>query len=168
MASHRIDLTEAITPHLRSLITYYEGIGHKSVEPLLLEKGCWFEGRRHSDDYPTAKAFRKKNRPKAKQCYNNAQLYCCEDSSARYFEGYALIRPSLSPAEHAWVVMPDGGVVDFTFEALERQSKFEEIPCNTAGTVYLGLEIPQPFVRRKLLEDEETQPLIDLFYANPQ
>jgi hypothetical protein len=116
----------------------------------LLKHGCWFRKRASSDDYETTKQWRKLNRPRMKQCYYNSQLFCSEHDSARYFEGYVATRDL--PFLHAWVVMPDGFVVDFTLEALERSNKRRS--GGTTGSteaLYFGVEVPQQSIREAMM-----------------
>lgn len=154
---------ETITTFLRSHVKYHGS--DPSPELLLLKKGTWFEGRCHSDDYESTKIWRKQNRPRSRRCYHNAQLYCCEDKTAKYYEGYALISTTFAPVPHAWVAMPDRGVVDFTFEAMERKAKREKLRCDTSATVYVGFEVPRRVIVRAIAEDGETQPFAESYFV---
>jgi hypothetical protein len=60
--------------------------------------------------------------------------------------------------------MPDGKVVDFTFEALERQAKRHGLACDTSRALYLGLEVPRDFFRKVWLREEAVLPVAELFY----
>lgn len=153
-------LRDEITAYIHTLENYYHCLGEPCLETNLLGRGVWFEGRRHSDDYEQTKVYRKKYRPKSKQCYFNSQMYCCADDSARYFEGFAIFQFAVVPADHAWVVMPDGCVVDFTFEALERKAKRLKLKCDTSDAVYFGLEIPRKFIARMVAIENETRPML--------
>lgn len=84
-----------------------------------------------------------------KQCYYNSQLFCCEHDSARYFEGYAYDRV-MPPFPHAWNVMPDGFVLDFTIEALERSEKRRVGKSCPKEVLYFGVEVPQHAVREAM------------------
>jgi len=147
-----------VTQYLRTLIAHQ---GPECVESSLLDEGTWFEGRYHSEDYPTAKAWM--HNAESKHFYANSQHYCIEDDHARYFEGYALLSPNLLPFEHAWIVMPDGGVLDFTLELMEVEAAKQGIPTDTSQTVYFGMEIPVDFFVVTMLKAGETQPTLELF-----
>jgi hypothetical protein len=88
---------------------------------LVLKKGQWFIGRAKSNDYEVALEWRMRRKPKAQECHFNSQQFCTDCRNVRYFEGYLLIGGP--PIEHAWAVMEDGKVVDFTVESLERKAK---------------------------------------------
>lgn len=101
---------------------------------MLLKKGQWFRNRAHSDGYAETKLFRSERRPVPKKCFYNAQLYILHHDGARYFEGYAIC--NTLAFHHAWVVMPDGKVIDFTLEAAHKE-KTADVMCEC---VYLGIE----------------------------
>ena len=164
-ASSPDSLRGQMTAGLQDIVNYFGELGEPCLEMILLEQGVWFEGRRHSKDYAQTKDYRRQTRPQIQQCFFNSQMYCCEDFSARYFEGFATFQFSRYPVEHAWIVMPDGNVVDFTLEALARKLNRRKQKCDTSAAVYLGMEIPQKFIRRKLVEEGETQPLLFLYFT---
>ncbi len=127
-----------MTSYLRSLA------GHKDpLARLLLKRGKWFEGRADSHDHATTDGWRKAVRPKPKECYYNAQLFCMEHREGRYFEGYALAGDRFV-VPHAWVVIPDGQLIDFTWEAMDRKLRRDGVPSDTAQALYLGAEVPTP------------------------
>ena len=80
---------------------------------LIHAKNEWFVGRADVSDYEPATIWKKKARPKAKDCFYNAQQFCLDlrDDRYRYFEGYVLIRPDSAPVEHAWVAKEDGRAI---------------------------------------------------------
>src|SRR5437667_1282214 len=119
---------------LRVMDQYHRTINHRGLPALLLAGGHWFQGRASSDGYDSARQWRKKHQPTAKECYYNAQSFCLDHEEVRYFEGYAVFIGLGLPAEHAWAEMPDGNVVDFTFEAAEQIGKQEGLPCDTRDT----------------------------------
>jgi hypothetical protein len=127
--------------------SYHQTIGHRGLPALLLSQGVWFHGRGGSNDYQSTRRWRKTNRPKAQDCFYNAQSFCMDCDEAAYFEGYVLCLPTLDPAEHAWFAMPDGKVVDFTLEAMERVANQEGVPCDTRKALYVGLGVPTAFIR---------------------
>jgi len=99
------------------------------------------------------------------ECFFNAQSFCLAHREARYFEGYADFDDLSSPTEHAWVAMPDGRVVDFTFEAVERIAKRQGLPCNTRDALYAGVEIPTQFIRETMLMREWFEALAEEYFA---
>jgi hypothetical protein len=109
---------------------------------MVLKKGQWFRNRAHSDAYEETKDFRKSRRPEPKKCFSNAQLYILHHDAACYFEGCAICNKLAF--HHAWVVMPDGKVVDFTLEAAHGE-KTADAMCKC---VYLGI----PKTRAEIVE----------------
>jgi hypothetical protein len=69
-------------------------------------------------------------------------MYCMYHD-VRYFEGYARHDDGFLVPQ-AWVVMPDGQVIDFTWEAMDRKLRRDGIPSDTSGAVYFGVEVPTP------------------------
>jgi hypothetical protein len=151
---------------LRRMDQYHRTINHRGLPAHLLAGGRWFQGRANSNRYDSAKQWRKKNRPEAQKCYYNAQSFCLSEADARYFEGYAVFTGLGLPAEHAWVAMPDGNVVDFTFEATERIAKQKGLSCDTRDTLYVGLELPTEFIRETMLTREWFVSLADEYFAS--
>lgn len=146
---------------LRALDDYHRTIDHRALPARLLAGGRWFQGRADSDEYDAAKRWRTKHRPKAGQCYYNAQAFCLRHEEASYFEGFAVFTGLGQPAEHAWAAMPDGNVVDFTFEAAERIAMKKQLPCDTRDTLYVGLEIPTEFLVEAVLRREWFESIAD-------
>jgi len=159
------DGRQNIEGYLRGLDAYHRKIGVKGLSPILLAQGFWFEGRARSDDYDVVNAWRMQNRPRAKQCFFNAQQFCLDYREARYFEGYVLTEPGGLPIEHGWSVIPDGKVIDFTLEAMERKAKREKLTRDTSGALYLGLEIPTDFVRKVMLREQACIALAEEYFG---
>ena len=97
-------------------------------------------------------------------CLYNSQEFCSEDNETRYFEGVVLVQEGMTPSEHAWVVMPDGRVVDFTLEALEVIVAEEDVVVDTTGALYVGLEIPKAFIVETLNATDWYDSIAELFY----
>lgn len=106
-----------------------------------LKKGEWFLGKASTDDYEQTRAWKKTHRPRVGHCFLNAQRFCMAHTDVRYMEGFLLI--SGMPTPHAWNVMKDGRVVDFTFEAADRQMIRERGYCESLAPLYLGVEVPK-------------------------
>lgn len=151
---------------LRVMDDYHHTIQHHGLPALLLANGRWFQGRASSTRYDSARQWSKKHRPRAKECYYNAQSFCLDHEEGRYFEGYAVFPSLYPPAEHAWVVMPDGQVVDFTLEAAERIGKREALSCDTHATLYVGLEVPTAFIRETMLTREWFESLVEEYFTD--
>lgn len=113
---------------------------HDEFVALALSKGIWFNGRANAEDYEITQLWQRVKRPKAGECYTNAQTFCLEAWDHRYFEGYVLAVGI--PIQHAWVVLENGRVVDFTLEAMERKAKRAKVACDTTNALYLGVEVP--------------------------
>jgi hypothetical protein len=139
-------------------------LGYIGMPALLLKHGTWFKGRTDSDGYAVTKKWKKKNKPKAKDCFYNAQVFCTEQSGARYFEGYVLIQKGIIPSEHCWVVMQDGRVVDFTLEAAEVIIAEKGYAVDFRGAVYVGVEVPRAFLV-ELGKTDCYEPIAESFYA---
>ena len=150
---------------LRMMSTFQKEHGVAALPALLLKKGLWFEGRADSDEYATAKKWKKKLKPEAQDCFYNSQEFCMEHRGIRYFEGFVIVQKE-SPSEHAWVVMPDNRVVDFTLEALEVVAAEKQIAVDTAEALYLGLEIPKAFIVEQLNATGWYDSIADPFYGD--
>jgi hypothetical protein len=144
-------------------------VGEKCLETVLLEKGVWFEGRVDSFAYPDAKMWKARFKPKIQECWYNAQTFCVEMygtvDGVKYFEGYVLSRPGMPSAEHGWVVMPDGRVVDFTAEVMEVAIAEKGHSVDTSGALYLGVEIPIELVVISRNEADTCEALGERFFC---
>jgi hypothetical protein len=76
--------------------------------------------------------------------------FCLDHSDGRYFEGYAYC--GVLPVPHAWVVMPDDRVIDFTWEAKDRKLRREGIASDSTGAVYLGVQVPRAQMAKMIAE----------------
>jgi hypothetical protein len=142
-------MKDEMLSHLRVIEAHLQG--EKSLESILLARGVWFEGRADSAEYPEARKWKQDYKPKAQDCWYNAQMFCSsafhsELENVRYFEGYVVIQPGILPEAHGWVVMPDARVVDFTAEAIEEVMVDKGFPVDTRGALYIGVEIPTEIV----------------------
>ena len=155
-----------IAAFLRFMDDYHQTLNHCGLPALLLASGDWFQGRVSSKGYESTRQWKRRHRPKAKECFYNAQSFCLEHDEARYFEGYALFAPGIGPAEHSWVVMPDGGVIDFTFEAADRIVRRKGHHYDAADTLYVGLEVPTEFIRETMLTGKWIDSVAETYYAD--
>ena len=147
-----LDLCEMAGLPLDGIMSYYS---------LILDKGREFQGRAQSRDYPSTASFRKLFRPKPKECYYNAQMFVLEHREGRYFEGYSA--GSFIPFQHAWIVMPDGRVVDFTLDALKRRYKYDPDEVE-----YIGVEVPTDILRKLILKYNSSEPYAQMHYLNTE
>ncbi|MBM3996619.1 MAG: hypothetical protein FJ303_21065 [Planctomycetes bacterium] len=123
---------------------------------LLLKKGLWFWDRAHSGAYEQTNAFRKARRPKPKRCFYNAQLYVLHhQDESRYFEGYAICKRLAF--HHAWVVMPDGNVIDFTLEAAHDEKSADAMTL----CVYLGIESTRTEISEAITKQGISAPFLN-------
>jgi hypothetical protein len=60
---------------LRTMEDYHRTIAYRGLPSLLLGSGRWFEGRRSSEDYDSAKKWKSKHNPKEQEYYFNAQSF---------------------------------------------------------------------------------------------
>lgn len=141
---------------------------HDGFASLILAKGEWFHGRANAGDYEIARRWAKKYKPKAKDCYYNAQqfsIHCPAD--CRYMEGYVLIDDTITPSKHAWVVMDDGRIVDFTLEAMERKAKRQhKLVLDTSDAWYFGVEVPRLFALEHIMATDYYDSVAELYHAS--
>lgn len=143
---------------VRGLIAWGDEQGIGTYHKLMLEKGRWFLGRDKVKNHSICLEYRKKHRPKIKQCFQNSQLFVTlMDVDAQYYEGFVLA--GIIPVMHAWVVMDDK-VIDFTLEACDRKLKRER------ESIYIGVPIPNKFVGEKLIELRQYTPMAHMYYFN--
>jgi hypothetical protein len=113
-------------------LRYLRSLG--PIRHFVRTNGTWFEGRAEVKDFPSAVSWKTKRRPKAGECFKNAREYCLKRPNAKYFEGFYLIIES--PDHHAWVVMQDERVLDFTHEAIIRKLKKESAEVHVRLPLY--------------------------------
>jgi hypothetical protein len=120
----------------------------------LAKDGASFEGFERAVTDPDTKLWKRRHRPKAKECFYNAQNFVLDFPKAKYYEG--LCRITVVPVHHAWVVYK-GKVFDFTLEA----------PCHdpNAVPVYLGLPVPTRFFANAICETGYCSPVGPLYYG---
>lgn len=136
---------------------------HDEFAALALSNGIWFNGRANAKDYEITRLWQRVKRPKAGECYTNAQSFCLDVGDHSYFEGYVLAVGM--PIQHAWVVMEDRRVVDFTLEAMELKTKRAKVACDTSNALYLGVEVPKKFVQMQLTMSGMNDSVAELFFA---
>ena len=160
-------LKNEMKAYFRFLAKYHTDFGIGPCLPeLLLKKGLWFEGRADSDEYASTKQWKQFWKPKAQDCFFNAQDCCAQDNGSRYFEGYVIVQKGIEPSEHCWVVMEDGRVVDFTLEAAEIIAAEKGITADMKTAVYVGLEVPRAYIVETVAKTEWHGPIAEEFYAD--
>lgn len=131
------------------------------IRHFVLRKGTWFDGRASVKDYPSAVKWRRKHKPQGGKCFQNAREFCLGHPEAKYIEGYYLIFET--PEAHAWVVMPDGKVLDFTLEAVIRDLKKEKKKVHVRPPLYLGVEVPHDRLNEIHSGVEPNKPILELY-----
>ena len=149
---------------LQMMAKFHMENGQASLPALLLEKGSWFEGRADSDEYAASKQWKKKRKPEAQDCFYNSQEFCAEGNGTQYFEGFVIVQSGIIPSEHAWVVMQDGRVVDFTLEALEVIVAENGNTVDSRGALYVGVEVPSAIIAERLAKTGWYESIAELFY----
>jgi len=136
----------------------------RPIRHFVLKNGTWFEGRARVNDYPSAIYWRRKHRPQVRECFQNAQQFCLAHPEARYFEGFYLIFET--PDAHAWVVMEDGRVLDFTVEAVLQKARKDKGEVYVRPPRYLGVEIPYNQLAELHALVERNEPILELYKAS--
>lgn len=114
----------------------------------LLQAGKFYHGRALSTGIDFARGWTDRFEPQVKECYYNAATFAVdhEAEGVRYAEGYWFDPEASTYIYHAWNVLLDGRVVDFTQEAADRQLEREpNLDC-----LYFGIEIPTNFIRTQI------------------
>lgn len=113
-----------------------------------LEAGQFYHGRALSSTIDFCRAWVEDFRPQTKECYYNAASFALDhqDQGVRYAEGYWFDPEASTYLYHAWNVLLDGRVIDFTQEAADGQLEREP----TLDCLYFGIEIPTDFVRAQI------------------
>lgn len=132
--------------------------------PELLERGEEFKGRVDSGTVPHLKSWAKRHKPRAGQCYMNAQRYVIDHPNAKYYEGYWY--GGLIPVHHGWVV-EDGVVVDMTAEDCDRLCMSEDgkMDRDPAQNDYFGLHVPTEFLLDCVVASEVWGPVSHEYLA---
>lgn len=120
-----------------------------SFTGIVLKNGERFSGRANVTDYEVTITWKKCRRPRAQECFYNAQKFCM-DHGYPFWEGYFLIGGQ--PMHHAWNVMDDGEVVDFTRKAVLRKAKRENNLVDDRPPLYFGVNVPRSFILEHILE----------------
>jgi hypothetical protein len=131
------------------------------IRDFVRANGEWFEGRANVRNYPQAIYWRRKHRPQPNRCFQNAREYCLTHTDSRYFEGYYMI--SESPIEHAWVVLDDGMVLDFTHEATIQKLRKDKGEVHITPPLYLGVEVPNAQLVAIHSSVEPNEPILGLY-----
>lgn len=118
----------------------------------LVKEGVFFEGMESTSSHADTKAWKRRKRPKIKECYYNSQNFVLDYPEATYFE--CLCFTGLLPFDHAWIVL-DGKLFDFTLELIPAAAK----PC------YLGLPVPLKFFAKVIAESGQWESVGPLYYV---
>lgn len=146
----------------RLMIDEIQHLGNfETIGNYVHSNGTWFEGRARVDDYEIAVEWKKRRRPRGGKCFKNAREFCLAYPSVRYFEGFYLILET--PFDHAWVVMDDHRVVDFTLEAVIRKLKREKGEVHVRPPLYLGVEVPRDNLHSLHAAVGSNEPILELY-----
>ena len=115
------------------------------VAKRLLKEGQWFSGRSAVSECELTLSWSRKMRPRAGECFYNAQKFCLANTTFNYFEGYYFIGGF--PMPHAWVVGADSNVVDFTIEVVLRNAIRNKTVYDARPPLYRGLKIDTTLLR---------------------
>jgi hypothetical protein len=116
----------------------------------LLRHGTEFRGRVPAATVPNVAKWLAQNPAQLGHCYRNAQFICLAGvPGAKYYEGYWASGRG-SAVHHAWVVF-GGTVLDPTAEESARVMEgFGVVAADPACDVYVGIPIPNEFLRERL------------------
>ena len=142
---HAAEMAKWLSPE------HYYGLFYSA----LAKDGVAFDGYEPAANDPDAKEWKRRRRPKPKQCFTNAGSFVIDFKKAKYYEGLC-VGGTPFPFDHAWVVYK-GKVFDFTLEASGREK----------DVWYLGLPVPRRDLARSLLEAAGI-PAGVLFYAKKE
>jgi len=132
---------------------------------IVLKRGRWFLGRANVADYAVTAKWKKKRKPQVHDCFYNAQEFCLDHPEFSYWEGYFLILGN--PAHHAWIVMDDGCVVDFTLEAVLQEAKRQKIRADAIrAPLYYGVTVPADYILRQVLDTGVSDEIAELYYSH--
>ena len=116
----------------------------------------------------------KAQRPRVKECYLNAQKFVIQndDTELMYCEGYWYWGGGMVPTHHAWLVTPEGEVVDMTAEDCDRlhlPHRSDNGPVLSALTDdYFGVQIPAWFVREQVWAKKQWGVISDAWFQHLQ
>lgn len=143
--------------YLETMIRVHEAADNRETlfQRLLLVEGTHFKHRTPSDQFADAPEFKRRRRPKIKQCFKNAQSFVldstrpdCDPEKPHYYEGYWA--GAVVPVYHGWIVIGDR-VLDFTAEACDASSRAKgwTVPDH-AKMDYFGVRIPEAMILEKI------------------
>jgi len=152
---------------------------HKNMKPALKFKK-WFLDNSESYydvDLRLSKIVAKRVGAEIKQCYTNCWKTIW-NSSYKYFEGYVYSSVTI-PLEHCWLVSKSSGkVIDPTLgmgvteklkQIKSRYGKKSQLGVikyveKQVGDVYMGVQIPNKFVNKMVLDTEYCASVLQDYY----
>lgn len=149
-----------IKRYLEGMITVCKDHPLSAYNKLMLEQGTVFREVVSSDSMEVTKEWRKRRKPKVKECFYNSQLFVTTETG-EYYEGYCM--DGLLPFHHGWVVI-DGKVVDFTLEARNRSLKRQKIKNDANNAAYLGVMIPKRAIVENIVKFGVAEPIAQKHY----
>lgn len=163
MSEHQDNLS-GIKSFLRNTTLAWKDSPIAAYNQLILDQGKSFLEVVSSDSMEVAKGWRKRRRPKMKECFYNAQMFVVGETG-EYYEGYCF--DGLLPFHHAWVVM-DGKVIDFTLEARDRSLKRQKIEKTSSDPAYLGVFVPKQAIIANIVKTGVAEPLAQKHYLKSE
>jgi len=155
---------EQLRNYLTQTSTAFKGHAIAKFDTLILEQGTAFIESILAKTLKEASEWKKRRRPKSKECFYNAQMYRLTCEHGEYFEGYCY--DSLIPVHHAWIVI-DGKVVDFTLEARDRSLARQKIESNSLDSVYIGVMVPKKTIMNNIVKYGVSEPVAYKHYLDP-
>lgn len=121
-----------------------------SFYDFILDRGKAFRSSPVPDKLP--KSINPK-RFKVKECFYNAQMLALQ-YDYDYYEGFAV---SIIPTEHAWALLPDGQLLDLTWDKVRN---------GTETFDYFGVLIPSKFIAKHMLETGMSTSMLILYWQS--
>ena len=155
---------EHLRSYLKNTTVAWQGMPIAKFNNLILEQGKVFTESILSKTLKETNEWKKRRKPKSKECFYNAQMFLLTCEKGEYFEGYCY--DSLIPVHHAWIVI-DGKVVDFTLESRDRALARQKIKSNSLDTVYIGVMVPKKTIMQHIVKHGVSEPVAYLHYLDP-
>lgn len=140
-------MEDKVTNPCQQMVNNFVALGVDSYR-WLAENGIGFDSRLDSRTDEVLSAWRKRAKPRRRQCYKNSQLLACSKPEYTYWEGFWCDEGVGIPIAHAWNVR-DNQVVDLTADTLLAEMVIEE----PRHTWYFGVPIATDWLESALFRD---------------
>lgn len=154
---------EHLRYYLTQTSTAFKGHSIARFDTLILEQGTPFVASILAKTLKETNDWKKKHKPKSKECFYNAQMFVLTCNKGEYFEGYCY--ESIIPVHHAWIVI-DGKVIDFTLEARDKSLVRQKIKSNSLESVYLGVSVSRKTIMQNIVKSSVAEPVAYLQYLS--